>query len=251
MEATNRRFFKFMMPGFHQKLNLPPAFCEKLKDENSKRAIINSCRGTWKISICKDRDGLICFENGWPIFVHQHGLNIGDVVLFEHTGELHFNAFFFDPSACEKEFFVEVKKEHEEEPEPVNADYHSRNKEREPVKKGSGISYHSYNEHFIVTMTPYHAYKTGKVTVPAEFSRSNNFWEIGSVTLRDPRRKAWPVKLLFQRSGQLRCRMERGWHDFYVSNKLKEGDVCVFDLNRHSKQPTTVLMDVQIFRAPL
>ncbi|KAI3463812.1 hypothetical protein Pfo_020475 [Paulownia fortunei] len=248
--AMARHFFKVMMPGFQEKLNLPPALSETLKEEKSELAILKSRKGMWKINVCRNSEGLICFKDGWPQFAHHHGLSIGDFVLFEHTGDLHFNAFVFDRTACEKEFLIELKKEHEEAPEAVNPNYHPRNTKREPDKE-SVKSYHSENPHFILTMKPHHAHKDAKVTIPAEFLRLNKLGQKSSLILRDPRRRAWPVRLLVQKTGHFRLRMDRGWHDFYVSNELKDGDVCLFDLNPHSLQSTTVLMDVQIFPAPL
>ncbi|PIN12619.1 hypothetical protein CDL12_14772 [Handroanthus impetiginosus] len=245
--ATIRHFFKVMMPGFHEKLNLPPAFCEKVKQEKSEWAIVKSRKGTWKVRLCRNGEGLMCLKDGWANFVNKHGLSIGDFVLFEHIGHLHFNAFVFDPSACEREFVMEFDNEHE----GANGNYHPRNTNEQPTAtKESRPSSKNKNPHFAVTMQPHHAHKRSKVTIPAEFSRTNNIFKNSSVTLRDPCKKQWLVKLLVQKQGRIRCRMERGWYDFYVSNKLKDGDVCVFNMVRRSIKSGTVLMDVQIFAAP-
>ncbi|KAK6153472.1 hypothetical protein DH2020_013111 [Rehmannia glutinosa] len=259
-----RHFFKVMMPGFEEKLKLPPAFSAKLKEEKSKEAILKSRKGTWKMKVCRiNREDLICFEHGWPQFVDDHGLNIGDFVVFEHIGNLRFNAFIFDRTACEKEFnLVEAKKEINDattgvakphfNPKNTNSTfsfyciYHLREPDKESVKS----SYHSKNPHFILTMKPHHAHKNANVTIPAEFVRSNNLGDKSRVILRDHRGREWPMKLLVQKFPQFRFRISTGWHDFYVSNDLKDGDICFFDLNSKS-QSTTVLMDVQIFPAPI
>ncbi|KAL9170423.1 hypothetical protein ABFS82_04G144600 [Erythranthe guttata] len=234
--AISGHFFNVMVPGFHNHLNLPSSFCEKLKDENSKRAILKSRIGKWKIDVCRNGEGIIRFENGWPQFVRDHGLSIEDFVVFEHTGDFHFNISIFDHTACEKEFPVESKKEHQE------------NSKRES-DKANVTFYHTRNPHFFLTMKPSFALKTPGVHIPVEFVRSVNLSQKSSITLMDPQGREWPVKLRLQTKSRLRARMYSGWHDFYVSNELKNGDVCVFELNSTSPRCTTALFNVQISRA--
>ncbi|KAL2226700.1 B3 domain-containing protein Os01g0723500-like [Sesamum indicum] len=244
MEGNPRCFFKIMMPGFQGKLNLPPAFCKKVREERSDWAIVTSRKGMWKMNVCRNPEGLISFVNGWPDFVSDHGLSVGDFVVFEHTGDLHFNAVVFDVSACNKEFVVEFKKE--DPGRQVHSKYHSRNTKRKPDKE-SVISKKPY---FVLTLKSSHQ-KSGQVTIPASFSRSNNLNGFSSIILTDPNRREWPIKLSFQRTGQFRARMATGWVSFYASNKLQEGDVCVFEVNRSSQCNKSIMMDVKIFRDPL
>ncbi|PIN16414.1 hypothetical protein CDL12_10932 [Handroanthus impetiginosus] len=157
--GVTRHFFKFMLPGFLDKLVLPPAFCRKLKEENLEHAILTSHQGRKKVNVCKNINGLIIFKEGWKDFAYQNDLSIGDVIVFEHTGGLHFNAIVFDSTACEKQF-----------PEEVNLDEHPEDAE--------------------------------------------------------------------------------GWYKFYKSNKLKDGDFCIFELHTDSPRSKTVVMDVQISRHP-
>ncbi|XP_020549255.1 B3 domain-containing protein Os01g0723500-like [Sesamum indicum] len=263
MEGNPRCFFKIMMPGFQGKLNLPPAFCKKVREERSDWAIVTSRKGMWKMNVCRNPEGLISFVNGWPEFVSDHGLSVGDFVVFEHTGDLHFNAVVFDVSACNKEFVVEFKKE--DPGRQVHSKYHSRNTKKEAPGRQVHSKYHSRNTkrkpdkesvisknpYFVLTLKPSHLQKSGKVTIPANFSRSNNLNGFSSVILTDPNRREWPIKLSFQRTGQFRARMATGWVSFYASNKLQEGDVCVFEVNRSSQCNKSIMMDVKIFRAPL
>lgn len=82
--------------------------------------------------------------------------------------------------------------------------------------------------------------------IPTKFVKANKLQQMKIATLRGPCGRLWPVKLISQGIGQYRLRMSKGWHDFYVSKKLKEGDVCVFTLNRGSTKSLTILLDVQI-----
>ncbi|PIN16415.1 hypothetical protein CDL12_10933 [Handroanthus impetiginosus] len=199
-----RHFFKIMLPGFHDKLVLPPAFCRKLKEEKPKHAILRSPRGTMKVNICKNDKGLIYFKKGWKDFADLNDLCIGDAIVFEHTGGLNFNAIVFDPSACEKQF-----------PEKVNLDEHPEDVERK-VDMDSGTSYNFLNPHFTITMKRHNGLKRwATVNIPTKFLRSNDL----------------------------------SWYKFYTSNKLKDGDVCSFELHPHSRRSKTVVMDVHINRS--
>ncbi|KAL0422000.1 UNVERIFIED_CONTAM: B3 domain-containing protein REM9 [Sesamum latifolium] len=243
LAISRQHFFKVMMPGFLQKLNLPPAFCKKLKGEDSDRdrAVVRSCKGTWKMNVCRNPQGLMSFKDGWPEFVDAHELSVGDFVVFEHIADLHFNAFVFDLNGCEKEFVVEFQ--HEEAAEAVRPNCRKTNTKRKPADKEA-----VQNPYFILTMKPHHAHKFTRIAIPASFRRSNNLKAFSSLILTDPRNREWAIKLSVDRSGgQFRTRMKGGgWHRFYASNKLKEGDVCVFELNR--QRLPTVLMDVKIIR---
>lgn len=85
--------------------------------------------------------------------------------------------------------------------------------------------------------------------IPTKFLKASNIWDkYSSLTLRDPLGREWPVKLVISTT-QFRVEMHTGWHDFYVSNELKRGDDCLFELiNCPSVGSTTPLLSVQIFR---
>ncbi|KAL6519174.1 hypothetical protein OROGR_018494 [Orobanche gracilis] len=236
------RFFKVMMPGFQEKLNLPPAISTNLKESESERAILRSRRGAWRINLSRDTTKcLISFKDGWPQFVRHHGLSIGDFVVFEHIGDFHFNAFVFDRTACEKEFLVQSKKKEHDVANGVIKDVgHTETNSRDQRDRESAKSYDSENPHFVLEMKPHHAGKSAMVNIPANFLRSNEIrHQNGSkMILRDPRGKEWPLTLFVERSRPFHVRMCKGWHDFYVSNDLKDGDVCSFYVDRKSLKST-------------
>ncbi|KAG8379322.1 hypothetical protein BUALT_Bualt07G0076300 [Buddleja alternifolia] len=252
-DAVVRHFFKVMMPGFQETLILPPAFCQKLKQEEPDEAIVATPKGMWKIEVRKNHEGLICFKEGWPNFVHHHSLNVGDFIVFEYmTGHMHFKASVFDPTACEKQFTVlELEKKSNNAPQRAKPNYCPKNTNKKPIKD-SVVSHNDENAHFVLTMKPHNAcQKMPRMGIPVEFLRSNDLSERTRLSLRDPCGKIWAVKLLIQTSGQYRGWIGRGWHEFYISNKLKNGDVCHFELHRHSHRPNNVVMDVQIFPTPV
>ncbi|KAH6801096.1 hypothetical protein C2S52_001560 [Perilla frutescens var. hirtella] len=173
--AIMGRFFKIMTPGFRGKLKLPPAFCEKLKQEKSKRAILESHIGMWEMKVCRNcGNDEIYFEDGWPRFVAENGLSVGDLLVFEHTQDLHFNVIVFGPSACEKQFLVEPENEDEVVTEEAAVN----------PGKAHVVPLRSSRPYFTVEMKPYFASRRAQVTIPIAFVRSNNLWEKRDVTLR-------------------------------------------------------------------
>lgn len=99
-----------------------------MQQEKSERAILTSLIGKWEINVCRNGEGAMCFLDGWPQFVNHHSLSIGEIVLFRHTANLHFNVFVFDSTACEEEFLLQPKKEQQHPPnQELNPNHHPSN----------------------------------------------------------------------------------------------------------------------------
>ncbi|GER26707.1 transcriptional factor B3 family protein [Striga asiatica] len=284
--AVNKHFFKVMMPGFHEKLNIPPAFSKNLGREKSGEAILTSPKGTWTVEACRDgEEGLLCLKDGWPQFVHHHSLSVGDFVVFQHISGLRFNAFIFDRTACEKEFLDRpikkelhvpnsplhlkkpIKKELHVPKKPIKKELHVPNQApNSPIhlrkamwerEKELARSHNIQEPHFLLTMKPYHASKSW-VHIPSEFCQSMKLEDKPYMIVRDPLGRSWPMKLKFEKNnGCKRIRICFGWNEFYESNGLKEGDVCLFErdvclfkLVRPSLESMAVVMNARFSRAP-
>lgn len=104
---------------------LPPALCEKLRQDKSKWAMLKSRKGRWMIKVRRNCEGLISFQFGWPQFVHHYSLSVGDFVVFEHLGTFNFNVFVFDPSGCERELLLESNNEAAENPKSNSKSFHT------------------------------------------------------------------------------------------------------------------------------
>ncbi|KAL2491263.1 B3 domain-containing protein REM5 [Abeliophyllum distichum] len=230
-----------MSRDFHTKLALPKAFCRNLNVE--KLANITSVKGSWKVNVRQGSDGMMYFEEGWADFVSLHCLTVGDIVVFEHIGEMHFKAFIFDlNTACEKEF------------------------DKDLASNAGASSQQRDNPYFVITMQNYNSPDCKRNSpcvlflkfmnfqyIPAEFWKSTGLNKKTSVNLRDPSGKKWSVELkIYKSCGNGRLLMDGGWKQFYESNKLKIGDVCTFELlNNNPKGSTVASMDVHILPAPI
>ncbi|CAA3002157.1 B3 domain-containing Os01g0723500-like [Olea europaea subsp. europaea] len=145
MEENSRvtkHFFKVMSRDFHSKLALPKAFCRNLNEV--KLANITSAKGIWKINVSRSNSETVFFEEGWGDFVLQHHLAVGDIVVFEHIGEMRFNAFVFDFTACEKEFDNDLAERNEGSAGVCN--------NLEAIKTNAGSSCQHRDPYFVITM---------------------------------------------------------------------------------------------------
>ncbi|CAA0822043.1 Putative B3 domain-containing protein REM15 [Striga hermonthica] len=86
--------------------------------------------------------------------------------------------------------------------------------------------------------------------IPSEFWQSIKLEDKPIMTVRDPHGRSWPMKLKFEKiNGCKRIRICSGWYEFYASNGLKEGDVCLFELVRLSLESMAVVMNARFSRA--
>lgn len=77
--------------------------------------------------------------------------------------------------------------------------------------------------------------------------RANDLCQKHEAILRDPFGKLWAVKIYHRQKPRLRLCLAAGWCEFSKLNKLKEGDVCVFELEQNRKDSDNLLMNVAIF----
>lgn len=234
--------------------SIPLAFCRHIIGEKSKEAVIRSRKGSWHVKIGKCRKGQLYFEEGWSKFVQEHDLNIGEFLVFEHKGHLHFDVLVYDSSSCEKEFPVDSGNDkkraavHVEE----NSKKHCRlDKQKSPVKEIA--PYSPIRPHFRTTIKASHGVPGAPyLTIPAEFVKSNNLSQHQSLALRDPSGKLWDVKLKLWRScNATRQILFHGWYEFYRGNNLKIGDLCIFELNDGTTKSGSIVLDVKIIQQPI
>ena len=54
----------------------------------------------WEVKVEVDPAMRVCWEKGWPDFVHAHDLEEGDIVKFRYRGQGHLYVMVFDSSHC-------------------------------------------------------------------------------------------------------------------------------------------------------
>lgn len=74
--------------------------------------------------------------------------------------------------------------------------------------------------------------------IPVDFRRSNDLSRIQKITLTDPKRRSWPVKITHTARGDIY--FSTGWNNFQVINGLQVGDVCTFKFTDATKSSMNV-----------
>ncbi|KAL1811935.1 hypothetical protein ACET3Z_022000 [Daucus carota] len=97
-------FFKaFITEEAHRRLNIPLAFTEYLEGKIAHTAFLRNRKSyVWTVTTTKSRNQY-SFDNGWPGFVEQNDVHLGDFLVFQYDGKCTFDFKHFGTSMCEKE----------------------------------------------------------------------------------------------------------------------------------------------------
>ncbi|OIT30622.1 PREDICTED: B3 domain-containing protein REM8-like [Nicotiana attenuata] len=244
----SRRFFKVMVPGFHAKLPIPPDFCLKLKGEKSEKGTLKHGKGTWNVEIGRSKNGVMWFDKGWEQFVQNYNLRIGDFAVFEHLGNMNFSVSLLDSTGCDKKYLMlEDGKQQQQVPSQVKSP-ECRIEKRKPE---GDVLLHQYvkgSSEFTARIKEYNVRKRSPyLHIPTEFCHSNALLQNTIITLTGPSGISCPVSLRICSGGKtLYVIMTTGWRNFFLSNKLKVGDVCIFQIDRTNSDSKSITMNVRV-----
>ncbi|KAM3704091.1 hypothetical protein ACB098_04G146200 [Castanea mollissima] len=100
-------FFKVMIGDqFSKVLFLPPKFAATVSALLNQKTFLEDSSGQqWKVTI-SIVDGSLAFQRGWSSFSLDHGLEIGDFLVFNYMGS-HFVVNVYNKTGCEKLLFPE------------------------------------------------------------------------------------------------------------------------------------------------
>ncbi|XP_055821819.1 B3 domain-containing protein REM10-like [Solanum dulcamara] len=204
-------FFKPILPGFKQGIKIPKGFLKYLmRHDQYEHAILTRAATAdkmWRVKVNGRR-----LEGGWEKFAEQHDLQLRDILVFRHEGDMEFEVSIFDLNQqCEREY--------EEEGGGGEATI-----AHEPL----GCS------HFECIIKPY-CLKYDYLCLPKHFVLANNLTNKKcDLIIRDERQKSWNLKLASYDSH--RVNIGNGWHEFRVVNDLKEGDRVMFEIVTNGKK---------------
>ncbi|GLJ38043.1 hypothetical protein SUGI_0774500 [Cryptomeria japonica] len=99
-------FFKVMLGDFAERLSIPPAFASQFIYEREEHMVLQAPSGQeWDVQLLGTNNNLE-FRHGWEKFVHYHGLQLGDFVVFNYISNLCFDVQIFEKSGCMKDISV-------------------------------------------------------------------------------------------------------------------------------------------------
>ncbi|XP_038712731.1 B3 domain-containing protein REM14-like [Tripterygium wilfordii] len=230
-------FFKPLIPGFHQEFLIPVAFLKYLNGKDHVKAVLRSPEGkVWTVKINGRR-----IESGWAEFAREHGLQVGDFLVFGHAGDMVFDVMVFDSSGSEREYphfnVKEEKESWEEEPEKkVTRELTRKKKAMHSSERKATLAIK--NPYFETTVKPYH-FKDNRMYLPMSFARSNglnNRVDNCKITLMNQKGRSWSAYLKRKFScGSAYIGI--GWAEFRIQNKLKKGDSFIVELINNGRNP--------------
>ncbi|KAK4350622.1 hypothetical protein RND71_029935 [Anisodus tanguticus] len=80
----------------------PPKFARSVSHLTDQEIYLEDSSGRrWRATVC-NHNGSLAILQGWPKFSSEHGLNVGDFLVFHYIQGRHFIVQIFGISACEK-----------------------------------------------------------------------------------------------------------------------------------------------------
>ncbi|KAJ6418140.1 hypothetical protein OIU84_001513 [Salix udensis] len=101
-------FFKVLIGDmFSTILYFPPKFTPTVSSLNGQETFLEDSSGQrWKVKVSVLNDSFV-LQEGWSEFASDHGLELGDFIIFNYIMGSHFEVHIYDKSACERLDFSE------------------------------------------------------------------------------------------------------------------------------------------------
>ncbi|CAJ2644459.1 unnamed protein product [Trifolium pratense] len=97
-------FYKLIRPHTDDfnVLYLPPKLNHIMSTLIGKKINLEDSAGGRTVVTISKVDGSFAFKEGWDVFSKEHGLEIGDIVVFNFINKLNFDVKIYDESVCER-----------------------------------------------------------------------------------------------------------------------------------------------------
>nr|XP_009801950.1 PREDICTED: B3 domain-containing protein REM5-like [Nicotiana sylvestris] len=216
-------FLKPILPGFKHDLKIPIGFLKYLKGcDHIEHAILKRDGKKWLVKVNGRR-----FGDGWAEFAEEHDLQLGDMLVFRHEGNMEFEVIIFDSSQCDREYAEYVQ---QEEGEVHTVEETSKNFEFKDAAIHNSVG----QSYFICTVKPY-CLTNGFLRIPKEFALANGLTNKKcNVIIRDERQRSWNLKLTTYGS---QVYMGGRWSEFRAANDIKVGNHIMFEVVTNGEQP--------------
>ncbi|CAL4905494.1 unnamed protein product [Urochloa decumbens] len=268
MDVTMIRFFKLMTGDFTLGIIIPEKFVRNFNGKITEGVDLKAESGeTWHVGVEK-RDNELLLTSGWKDFVKAHELKENDLLIFTCSGNSSFDILIFEASGCEKlsslfanragpnlHKHLNNTKGQNAEPYPLtdseeasmppqlvgfthiastSKKYNCKTKPRkEPQFLNSSCCHKSHrqrNNNFMV--------------IPSRFAVAHLQGRTQEIILSRPSRNGkWRVRYYY--TSYTRGFQNLQFFRFVHDNKLREGDICVFELMKGAKRVT---MAVHVIR---
>ncbi|XP_069144123.1 B3 domain-containing protein REM9-like [Solanum lycopersicum] len=238
-------FFKPIQPGFKNGLKIPIGFLKYLKgNDNVEHAILKRGGYKWSMKVNGHR-----FEAGWVEFVEQHGLKLGNILMFRHEGNMEFEFSIFDSSHCDREYVEYMEEVGDHTREEISKKFKFKEdateRPRQKIKSSRKTSSHIIkvanhhksfgHSHVECTIREYNISR-GYLHLPRQFAYANGLANKKcDLIIRDERQRSWNVKLS---SSKTRSYISGcGRTKFFADNCLNKGDCIMFEVVTNGETP--------------
>ncbi|KAF3672546.1 putative xyloglucan glycosyltransferase 5-like [Capsicum annuum] len=216
-------FFKPVLPGFKHSLKIPVGFLKHLegREEKERAAVLK-------------RDGKKCLvklngqklEEGWEQFAEEHDLQLGDLLVFRHDGNMEFDVSIFNLSHYDREYAEYLLEE--EEAHTIEATSKIFESKEAATHNPVGRS------QFICTIKQY-SLRNGYLRIPNKFAKANGLINKDcGLIIRDERQRSWNLRIYTSCS---QVYMGGRWGEFRAANDIKAGDQIMFEVVSNGEQP--------------
>ncbi|XP_009767536.1 B3 domain-containing protein REM10 [Nicotiana tabacum] len=218
-------FFKPIQPGFKQGLKIPVGFLKYLKGYKNEYAILRKDGKKWLVKVKGRR-----LQEGWGKFVEEQGLELGNMLVFRHEGNMEFEVTIFDSSHCDREYA-----EYLDEEEANNVEFKDKPNAEAATHNACDQS------HFSCIVRAYCL--KGYLCIPTRFAAENGLTNKNcGLIIRDERQRSWNLRLYTSCS---RVYIGGSWGDFRVANDLKVGDHIMFEIVTNGEKPIWKFHDIR------
>ncbi|KAJ8561122.1 hypothetical protein K7X08_027312 [Anisodus acutangulus] len=216
-------FFKPILPGFKNGLKIPIVFLKYVKEyEHIKRAILKKAGKKWRVKLNDQR-----FEAGWGKFTVENDVQLGDMLVFRHEGNMEFEVTIFDSSHSDREYAEYLQEEGggARDVEEISKKFEIK---EAATDNPSGQSH-------VVCIVRSYCLSKSYFRLPGKFSRENGLINKKcGLIIRDERQRSWNLKLYTSTS---QVYIGGKWAEFRDANDIKEGDHIKFVVVSNGKRP--------------
>ncbi|OWM75055.1 hypothetical protein CDL15_Pgr021406 [Punica granatum] len=211
-----------------------------MKGKNSGAVYLKGPSGYyWRVKLIEE-SGNLYFIRGWPLFVKDHGIQLGYFLVFKFDGDKTFRVKVFNPTGCEDKAALGAKPSRDNASNPHNpgkelvanveveedASWDRAEKAIVLAREPPSVTL----PHFTIQIKAYHISGGGMtVGVPNSFVKVHLFHFVEQKTpiVLQWEDKEWPAAMTH---GSTRTYIWGGWRDFVRVSKVQEGDICKFEL---------------------
>ncbi|PHT29842.1 hypothetical protein CQW23_30560, partial [Capsicum baccatum] len=226
---------------------IPIGFLKYLKGhDHIEHVVLKRAGNKWLVRMNGRR-----LEDGWEKFVEEHDLQLGDILIFRHEGDMDFDVSIFDSTHCDTEYaeYKQIQEEKDKRVEDENEDdevVEDENDEEEEQEEDDDddddddeddeVYTHDRpfgRSHFEFTIKQY-CLSRGFMCIPKQFAQDNRLNNRKCNIIMRDEQSSWTFSVYTNGKNSI---IRSGWREFCIMNCLKEGDRLMFEIVSNGDTP--------------